>query len=108
VVNDRAYWEDVPPEVWAFTLGGYPVIKKWLDYRHIEKLRRPLRLEEVRYVREMVQRIAPLLALGPALDESYAATKAGTLALGSGGDRGRTAVRPHGHGPAGCRRYTRG
>ncbi|HEX6122648.1 MAG TPA: type ISP restriction/modification enzyme, partial [Ktedonobacterales bacterium] len=79
--NDRAYWDDVPPAVWAFTLGGYPVVKKWLDYRHSEKLRRPLRVEEVRYVREMVQRIATLLALGPTLDESYAATKAATLEL---------------------------
>nr|MBF6592549.1 hypothetical protein [Ktedonobacterales bacterium] len=79
--NERAFWEDVPPEVWAFTLGGYPVLKKWLDYRHVEKLRRPLLLDEVRYVREMVQRIATLLALGPALDESYVAVKEATLAV---------------------------
>ena len=79
--NDVAYWENVPPDVWAFTIGGYPVVKKWLDYRHIEKLKRPLTLEEVRSVGEMVRRIAALLTLGPALDASYLAVKANTLAL---------------------------
>jgi hypothetical protein len=71
----------VPPEVWAFTIGGYPVVKKWLDYRHEKKLGRALRLEEVLYVREMIQRIAALLALGPRLDANYAAIKANTLPL---------------------------
>ena len=75
------YWNDVPQEVWAFTIGGYPVLKKWLDYRHIEKLGRPLRIAEVGYVTEMVQRIATLLDLGAALDASYAAVKANTLTL---------------------------
>jgi len=70
------------PDPHSFTIGGYPVVKKWLDYRHIEKLGRPLRSDEVRYVCEMAQRIAALLALGPALDASYAAIKAQTLALG--------------------------
>lgn len=79
--NDVGYWNNVPPEVWAFTIGGYPVIKKWLDYRHIEKLKRPLRSDEVRYVGEVIQRIATLLALGPALDANYAAIKANTLTL---------------------------
>jgi hypothetical protein len=36
----------------------------------------------VRYVAEMAQRIAALLALGPALDTNYAAVKARTLAVG--------------------------
>lgn len=76
-----AYWENVPHEVWAFTISGYPVVKKWLGYRHIEKLKRPLRLDEVTYVSEMVRRIAALLALGPALDANYLAVKANTLAL---------------------------
>jgi hypothetical protein len=79
--NDDCYWDNVSPNVWAFTLGGYPVIKKWLDYRHESKLKRPLRLEEVLYVQEMVQRIASLLALGPVLDANYAAVKADTLPL---------------------------
>jgi hypothetical protein len=77
--NDVGYWDNVPPEVWNFTIGGYPVIKKWLDYRHIEKLGRPLRYNEVRYVSEIARRIATLIALGPSLDENYIAIKANTL-----------------------------
>ena len=73
--NKVGYWENVPEEVYVFTIGGYPVLKKWLDYRHVEKLGRPLRYEEARYVSEMVRRIAALLALGPALDEGYRAAK---------------------------------
>lgn len=79
--NEVAYWDNVPPEVWEFTIGGYPVVKEWLDYRHIEKLGRPLLPSEVRYVTEMVQRIAMLLAMGPALDANYVAVKQQALAV---------------------------
>ncbi len=79
--NEVGYWENVPEEVWSFTIGGYPVIKKWLDYRHRDRLKRPLTHKEVLYVSEMVRRIATLLALGPALDASYLAVKAETLTL---------------------------
>lgn len=77
--NDVAFWDNVPAEVWSFTIGGYPVVKKWLDYRHIDSLGRPLRLKEILYFTEMVQRIATLIALGPALDENYLAIKANVL-----------------------------
>jgi Type ISP C-terminal specificity domain len=73
--NDVGFWDNVPAEIWSFTIGGYPVIKKWLDYRHIDSLGRPLHLKEMLYVTEMVQRIATLIALGPALDENYLAVK---------------------------------
>ncbi len=69
----------MPAEVWSFTIGGYPVIKKWLDYRHIDSLGRPLRFKEILYATEMVQRIASLIALGSALDENYLAVKANVL-----------------------------
>src|SRR6202011_2114858 len=32
-LNDVAYWRNVPARVWAYTLGGYQVMKKWLSYR---------------------------------------------------------------------------
>src|SRR5947209_11976020 len=32
-LNDRVYWSNVPADVWALTIGGYPVLKKWLSYR---------------------------------------------------------------------------
>jgi len=74
-LNDAAFWSNVPLRVWSYTLGGYAVIKKWLSYREETLLGRPLTLDEVRYVTEMVRRIAAILLLGPALDGYYAATR---------------------------------
>jgi hypothetical protein len=70
-LNDAAYWANVPVRVWEYTIGGYQVIKKWLSYREEKLLGRPLKKDEVRYVQEMVRRIAAILLLEPALDENY-------------------------------------
>ena len=32
-LNDRAFWRNVPANVWTYRLGGYLVLKKWLSYR---------------------------------------------------------------------------
>jgi hypothetical protein len=69
----------VPQAVWDCTLGGDPVIKQWLSYREMRVLGRPLRPDEVRYVTEVVNRIAAILLLGPAVDANYAATKRATF-----------------------------
>jgi len=31
--RDGQYFADVPREVWLFTVGGYRVLRKWLDKR---------------------------------------------------------------------------
>lgn len=70
-LGGKAFWRNVPEKVWAYTLGGYPVIKKWLSYREAALLGRPLRIEEVREVTAMARRIAAILLLEPRLDEVY-------------------------------------
>ena len=30
-LNDGTRWAGVPSAVWTYTLGGYPVLKKWLS-----------------------------------------------------------------------------
>ena len=40
-LNSRAYWRNVPAAVWAYKLGGYQVLKKWLSYRERPILERP-------------------------------------------------------------------
>ena len=70
-LNDIACWRNIPRAVWAYTIGGYQVIKKWLSYREKELLGRALTAEEVRYVTEMARRIASLVALQPDLDRNY-------------------------------------
>ncbi len=72
-LNDNSAWIAVPLHVWEYTLGGYQVLKKWLSYRELPLLSRPLREDEARYFAQVVRRIAAILLLGPALDASYAA-----------------------------------
>ena len=76
ILNDRAYWQNVPAKVWNYTLGGYQVLKKWLSYRERAILGRALKLDEVDYFRDVVRRIAAIRLLGPELDANYRAAKA--------------------------------
>jgi hypothetical protein len=79
-LNDIAFWLNVPAKVWAYTLGGYQVMKKWLSYREKALLGRGLTLDEMTEVSNMARRIAALLPLQPALDANYQATKAAAYA----------------------------
>ena len=69
--NDVVCWANVPEAVWGFTIGGYPVLKKWLTYRHESALGRPLSLEEVNHLTAVIRRVAAVLLLGPALDHNF-------------------------------------
>ena len=79
-LNADAYWANVPAKVWDYKLGGYQVIKKWLSYREQAVLDRPLGLDEVRAVTDMIRRIAAILLRAPALDANYEAVRAGARA----------------------------
>jgi hypothetical protein len=71
-VNEHAYFANVPEEVWNYQLGGYPVLKKWLGYRQADRRDgKPLTDDECRWFRQVIQRIAALLALGPSLNALY-------------------------------------
>jgi hypothetical protein len=70
-LNERAYWRNIPVQVWEYTIGGYQVIKKWLSYREKELLGRDLSVEEAKYVTEMARRIAALILLQTELDANY-------------------------------------
>jgi hypothetical protein len=70
-LNDTTYWHNVPKAVWAYTLGGYQVLKKWLSYRDMRVLERPLAGDEVRTFMHIARRIAALIAMEAALNENY-------------------------------------
>jgi hypothetical protein len=71
-INDAVFFGNVPEMVWKYELGGYPVLKKWLGYRHAERNGgRPLTLAEADHLRSIVQRLAALLVLAPELDALY-------------------------------------
>ena len=80
-INSKVYWSNVPNDVWAMTIGGYPVIKKWLSYREHKVLGRPLRLEEMIHITEVIRRLKALLLLGPDLDSNYRAASRKTLSI---------------------------
>ena len=62
-LNDRAYWRNVPSDVWSYKLGGYQVLKKWLSYRESKVLNRKLRAEEVQHFTDTARRIGAILGL---------------------------------------------
>ena len=62
-LNDRAYWRNVPDNVWNYKLGGYQVLKKWLSYREKKVLGRNLLPEEVQHFTDTARRIAAILLL---------------------------------------------
>jgi hypothetical protein len=71
-INDQVFFRNVPERVWRYELGGYPVLKKWLGYRHCDRRAgKPLTLAEADHFRSMVQRLAALIAIAPELDRAY-------------------------------------
>ena len=62
-LNDHAFWRNVPAAIWAYKLGGYQVLKKWLSYRESDVLGRALTPEEVLYFAEMTRRIGTILQM---------------------------------------------
>ncbi|AKV70126.1 type ISP restriction/modification enzyme [Microcystis panniformis] len=70
-LNDRAYWQNIPAQVWEYTIGGYQVIKKWLSYREEKLLGRGLTIAEVQEVSEMTRRITAIILLESDLDDNY-------------------------------------
>lgn len=77
-LNQNIFWGNVPQEVWDFTIGGYQVLKKWLSYRVLTILGRPLTLAEVNHFRDTARRIAALRLLAPELDRNYRACADGS------------------------------
>ena len=62
-LNERAYWRNVPSNVWSYKLGGYQVLKKWLSYRESKVLGRALKPDEVQHFAEVGRRVGAILAL---------------------------------------------
>ena len=70
-INADAQWEGVPVKVWAYTLGGYQVLKKWLSYREAAVLGRALSGDEALHFAKTARRITEILCMGPALDAAH-------------------------------------
>ena len=64
--------------VWATSIGGYQVIKKWLSYREHALLGRALQAKEARTATEIARCHAALARLEPAPNADYNAVCAKT------------------------------
>ena len=60
-LNSTPFWRNVPAAIWAYKLGGYQVLKKWLSYRESGILGRVLNAEEVRHLTDTARRIAAII-----------------------------------------------
>ena len=93
-LNEDAYWRNIPETVWAFTIGGYQVLKKFLSYREQPLLGRALTSVEVRYVRDVARRLAALRLMAPELDANYRACAAAHRPFDTAGDEPGAATAP--------------
>jgi hypothetical protein len=85
-LSDKAYWRNVPANVWEYFIGGYQVIKKWLSYREHELLGRALTADEAREVTGMARRLSAIVLMQPALDDNYRRVAASAYAWPGNGD----------------------
>lgn len=69
VWSDGAGWWNVPDDVWEYTIGGFPVLRKWLSYRVTDGLTAADR----ELFRLACRRIAALLALSSDADRAFEA-----------------------------------
>jgi len=63
-INDSQYFNDVPPEVWEFHVGGYQVCAKWLKDRR----GRVLSYDDIEHYRKMTEAIRQTLRLMEEID----------------------------------------
>lgn len=80
VLSDSLELAHVPKAVWEYTLGGYPVLKNWVEYRKGSLEGKTVKggkltLDDADWLEGIVRRIQGLLDLGSELDAVYVASK---------------------------------
>jgi len=68
-INDEEYFEGVEPEAWEYRIGGYQVLKKWLEER--KRWRRRLSAEEVEHFRKVHEVLLLTIEIQKKLDEVW-------------------------------------
>ena len=68
-INRQQYFEGVPPEVWAFEIGGYQVLHKWLKDRR----GRVLDYDDQRHYQQVVVALSETMRLMDEIDAAIPA-----------------------------------
>ncbi len=66
-INQSQYFEGVPPEVWAYRIGGYQVCHKWLK----DRKDRTLTLDEIRTYCRIATALSKTIEIQSEIDELY-------------------------------------
>lgn len=64
-INKSQYFDNVPPEVWSYHIGGYQVCQKWLK----DRKGRPLSYDDLTHYRGIVAALARTIELQAAIDD---------------------------------------
>jgi len=82
-LNDEEYFDNVPPEAWAFRVGGYQPAARWLD----DRAGRTLTADDIMHYRRMIAAMRETVALLPQVDAAFLRLLvANTAAEGQSGD----------------------
>ncbi len=65
-INQKQYFDNVPPEVWAYHIGGYQVCQKWLK----DRKGRQLSYDDLTHYQGIVAALARTIELQVAIDEA--------------------------------------
>ncbi len=63
-INSEQYFEGIPSDVWAFTLGGYQVLHKWLK----DRKGRTLSFDDLQHYQKVVTALAETIRLMGEID----------------------------------------
>ncbi len=65
-INQKQYFDNVPPEVWGYHIGGYQVCQKWLK----DRKGRQLSYDDLTHYRGIVAALARTIELQAEIDEA--------------------------------------
>jgi predicted helicase len=68
-INDKQYFDNVPPEVFAFHVGGYRVCEKWLK----DRKGRGLSYDDIEHYRNITEAVRQTLRLMEEIDRAIPA-----------------------------------
>jgi len=76
-INETQYFEGVPPDVWAYQIGGYQVCHKWLK----DRKDRRLSLDEIKTYCRITTAISKTIEVQEEIDNLYPAVEENLLAI---------------------------
>lgn len=68
-INNEQYFDNVPKEVWELEIGGYQVLKKWLQYRKKNEV--ILSFNDISHFQKVVRALNETISIIDEIDQVY-------------------------------------